>query len=67
MAIQNVKKFKDIFSTLLHSWGGDAPPEAVWTANELVDLYCEENKIARGTIPELDEDLSNYDAFLKAI
>jgi hypothetical protein len=32
-------KFVEALSTLLHSWGGDTPPEATWAANELLDFY----------------------------
>jgi hypothetical protein len=35
--MKNKKEFFAMLSTLLGSWGGDTPPEATWTANELVD------------------------------
>lgn len=33
------KLFWKAFKTLLWSWGGDTPPEAIWTANELLDFF----------------------------
>ena len=33
------KLFIDALETLLHSWGGDTPQEAVWGVNELLDWY----------------------------
>ncbi len=35
--MKNKTEFFAMLSTLLGSWGGDTPPEAIWTANELVD------------------------------
>jgi hypothetical protein len=57
----NLLKSKDLFlsaiQTLLFSWGGDAPAEAVWTFNELVDWLNEEENL---NLSHLNEDLSNY-------
>lgn len=35
----NKDKFVSAISTLLFSWGGDTPPEAIWGVNELLDWY----------------------------
>ena len=39
-------------STLLHSWGGDTPPEAIWAFNEIVDWVNSEYGFE---IDQLDE------------
>ena len=59
MVLEYVEK---AFKTLLYSWGGDTPPEAVWAANEFMEaiLFPE-------TIVELKEDLSNIDEFLNQL
>lgn len=31
--------------TLMYSWGGDTPPEAIWTANELLEWYEKEYNV----------------------
>lgn len=58
-------KFKEAMGTLCYSWGGDTPPEAVWTANELMELYCEMNMLK--FIVTLDESVENYEEFLAQI
>ncbi len=32
----NITQMRLGFNTLLHSWGGDTPQEAVWAANEIM-------------------------------
>jgi len=52
---------KDLFvnalSTLLFSWGGDTPPEAIWAANDFLDYFEKVNKITLSG--RFEEDLSN--------
>jgi len=50
---------KDLFlhalSTLLFSWGGDTPPEAIWAANDFLDYFEKVNKITlSGRFEEID-------------
>lgn len=59
---EEIKQMKGIFSTLLHSWGGDSPVEAVWTANELMEFFLKSRNITL-----LDEDTSNYEKFIYQI
>ena len=33
------KKLSECFSTLLYSWGGDTPPEAIWAANDFLEYH----------------------------
>lgn len=59
--------FLEAFSTLLYSWGSDAPPEAIWTANDLIKWY---NKEFDKKVPEFtrEDDISEeYDIIVKAI
>ncbi len=57
--MKNKAKFIEALRGLLSFWGSDAPPEAVWTFNELLEWYCLEYGL---TCPyELEEDLSNED------
>jgi hypothetical protein len=37
--MKNKEQFLKAMNTLLWSWGSDAPAEAVWAANELLDWY----------------------------
>ncbi len=32
-------EFLDAMNTLLYSWGGDTPVEAIWAANKFLDLF----------------------------
>ncbi len=34
--------------TLIASWGGDTPPEAIWAANELLEWYEAEYNVILG-------------------
>jgi len=56
---------KDLFlhalSTLLFSWGGDTPPEAIWAANDFLDYFEKVNKITlSGRFEEVDS-VPNWD------
>lgn len=31
--------FNSALSTLLYSWGGDTPAEAIWASNQFLDFY----------------------------
>lgn len=33
-----MKTFHDCLMTLLFSWGSDAPPEAIWAANDFLEF-----------------------------
>jgi len=57
--------FRSAMDTLLFSWGGDAPPEAVWAANELMEVYCLVQDVENDTI--LDEELFFTEEFLNQI
>jgi hypothetical protein len=35
------EKFIKALNTLLYSWGGDTPPDAIWAANDFLDYYEE--------------------------
>ena len=34
--------FIEVFSSLLDSWNTDTPPEAIWTANKILDWLNDE-------------------------
>lgn len=52
--------FLQALSTLLHSWGSDTPPEAIWAANEFVDFFAEVRGKENHNI-EFKEDLNDDD------
>ena len=68
-----MKTKKELFlkavNTLLYSWGGDTPADAIWGVNELLDFYEEDsgNKLS-GRLDEEPEmtdidgdDFEDYD------
>ena len=40
--MRNKKMFIEVFSSLLDSWNTDTPPEAIWTANKILDWLNDE-------------------------
>lgn len=57
--------FKKAISTLLHSWGGDTPAEAVWAANEFINYF---NVINNTNLPMLEEEGdASIEAFNEAL
>lgn len=54
--MKNTRLLKEALSTLIHSWGGDTPQEAIWAYNELVDFLNAECYIELKHI----EDVENY-------
>ena len=54
--MKNANLLKEALSTLIHSWGGDTPQEAIWTYNELVDFVNAECNTELKHI----EDVENY-------
>ena len=51
------KLFINAMSTLISSWGSEAPIEAIWAANEFVDFY--EALIQKPITVRFVEDSSN--------
>lgn len=45
--MKNKEQLVQAFKTLLHSWGGDTPAEAIWAANEMMAAITgvEENQL----------------------
>jgi hypothetical protein len=63
---QAKKLFIKALNTLFWSWGGDAPPEATWTANELLNYYEVAHNVELG-IRFQDEDGTDFDDVIEAI
>ena len=66
--MKNKTEFFSMFSTLLGSWGGDTTPEAIWTANELVDWVEKEFDVkidSRFIEEDYDSENDNVIAELK--
>jgi len=40
--IKEKELLKEAFSTLLYSWGGDTPPEAIWAADAFLNFFEKE-------------------------
>ena len=40
----NIEALRSAFTTLIHSWGSEAPSEAIWAANEFAAVLCPEFK-----------------------
>jgi hypothetical protein len=59
MTTQNKQLFIKALKTLLFSWGGDTPAEAVWASNEFLDFY--EKETGQVFSKRFDEDCSNSD------
>lgn len=53
MKKEHRKSLLKTFSTLIYSWGGDTPQEAIWAANELIDWI---NLEFGATISQLGQD-----------
>ena len=51
--MKNGKLLKTALSTLLHSWGSDTPPEAVWAYNEMIGFI---NKEYNKNFSEISEE-----------
>jgi len=47
------KLFIEALSTLMYSWGGDTPPEAYWTKDELFEFRAKLDDVSV-------EDIMNY-------
>lgn len=58
--MKNKELFAEIINGLLYSWGGDTPPEAIWSANDLLDFY---EKETGEKVPRFTED-GKTDAYL---
>ena len=62
-------KEKELFikalSCLFFSWGSDAPVEAYWTANELLDWYEKEYDVLLNI--RFEEENDNIDEVIEAI
>lgn len=54
------------FSTLLYSWGGDTPQEAIWAANELIDWINLEFGVTLSQL-NLDGDMDRLEREIKAL
>ena len=63
--IRNNELFYESLTTLLFSWGGDTPPEAVWAFNELI--YWADKEFGLDIDMELEEDGSNLTEVLEKI
>jgi len=46
-------------STLLYSWGGDAPSEVIWAGNEFIDFLNYKYKFNIAYLQEIDIDDNN--------
>ena len=53
---------KDAMSTMLYSWGGDTPEEAIWAFNEFMEAFGME-----AGIDSLEDTSSGYEAFEKEL
>lgn len=60
------KLFIKALRTLFWSWGGDTPPEATWTANELLNYYESAHNI-KLNIRFQDEEATDYNNVIIAI
>jgi len=48
-------KFADALQTLLVSWGGDTPPEAMWAFNQFLSFWWDLKSI-EGDCPSFTDD-----------
>jgi hypothetical protein len=60
--------FIKALSTMLNSWGGDTPPEAIWAGNELLDWYEKEHSVKlNARLTEEEGEGTNEEAVIIAI
>lgn len=68
MKIELIESF---LNTIIFSWGSDAPPEAIWAANDFLKiLESEYDYIFKNTFSESYDDEypnNNYDVVLEEI
>lgn len=60
--MKNQELLRTTFKTLCFSWGSDAPPEAVWSANDLLRWLERENNFKLEAY--FEETLENYDSVI---
>lgn len=59
------QELKTFVNTLLHSWGGDSPPESVWAAEDFAKWLATQNNTTYQY--DLKEEQPNSDEFLLEI
>lgn len=65
--MRNPKLFIKALQTLMTSWGGDTPPEAIWTFNELMDSYEKETGFIVGRLTSEEDWDAEYTAIIETI
>ena len=64
----DIQKFRDALTTLMTSWGSDAPPEAVWAANEFMNVYYDSRGVPKESRIYFQEDSnSDYEEVLNKV
>lgn len=63
--MKNKELFIKALTTLLYSWGGETPPDAIWAANDFLKWYEAEYNV---TLPDnFDVDGSNHEQVFAAL
>ena len=62
-----MKKLHKIFHSLLYSWGGDTPPEAIWSANDFLDYFKPNHPELKGLEFLEDDDNGENNRILEII
>ena len=63
--MKDKKEFVKIIHSILFSWGGDAPSEAVWAANDMLEFFEKETNEIIGH--RFEEDLSNHEMIFQIL
>ena len=59
--------FIQALNTLFFSWGGDPPPEAFWTGNELLKWYEKEYDVVLGVFFDEEYWKNDDDDFFQPV
>lgn len=63
--MKDKKGFIEFLRTLICSWGGDTPPEAIWAANDLIKWVEKEFDVVIGI--NLNEENPQIDQLIEKI
>ena len=68
MAIKEKQLLLETLDTLMFSWGGDTPPEAIWAGNSLLKWIEKEFNVKINTeLEENEESSESYDKVVLSI
>ena len=68
MSMKNKEMFISALTSLMFTWGGDTPNEAVWVGNDLLNWYDKEYGTTTERFKELEKQSDlNFDAVIASL